>query len=151
MYSSAILPYDEFVTQELGGCESAFESIQCMVPALVTLMNSDNFPIILYPESSCRTNGSPRFVPFLTVLYVVITKLFILNLFLALYFEEFKKHQSERERKTQKAERKALICLFKLLVRGRPALRTARLSFRQWSYFLGHTARYDVCHVMYDV
>ena len=46
-----------------------------MLPAMFTLVQTDNFPDVMYPAATCRTEGSPRLVPILTIAFVFITHL----------------------------------------------------------------------------
>lgn len=96
--------------------EAPFGRLGCAFPSFLTLLQTDNFPTIMYPSALCRVEGSPRFVLLLTVTFVFVSHLTLLNVFLATYFEEFRRHRKWRERALQKRERRTLCLLYMILV-----------------------------------
>ena len=100
-------------------CEDeAFGSIFCTVPALLTLLQTDNFPSVMYPANVCRTTGSPRFVYVMNTLFIVVSKFALLNVFLATFFTKFREHSAWSELTRQKRERRMLAFLYVILVRA---------------------------------
>ena len=118
-----------------------FGRLACSFPALLTLLQTDNFPKIMYPSALCRIDGSPRFVVLLTLAYVFISHLTLLNVFLATYFEEFRRHRKWRERSLQKRERRTLVLLYMILVAA--AHRRERRQLSSWQALLSRVMRGD--------
>eukprot|EP00327_Prymnesium_parvum_P006446 CAMPEP_0182813520 /NCGR_PEP_ID=MMETSP0006_2-20121128/9376_1 /TAXON_ID=97485 /ORGANISM="Prymnesium parvum, Strain Texoma1" /LENGTH=908 /DNA_ID=CAMNT_0024939607 /DNA_START=419 /DNA_END=3146 /DNA_ORIENTATION=- len=109
----------------------------------------NNFPDMMYPAATCRTEGSPRAVPIHIIAFVFCTHLVILNIFLTTYYSEFRRDQKLREKQLQVRERRSLVTLFMLLtnsagIRTRftkkgtayRSLREARLQGAQWVQFI---------------